>query len=90
MFFFFTRTVVTMIRSPGRSATPNSRTRALYLSEVDGRLAIGIQVDAALGRRHVHLDDHELAFERLLEIPLGLSMDGGGGDPEDDGGKRSD
>ena len=30
MFFFFTRTVVTMIRSPGRSATPNSRTRALY------------------------------------------------------------
>src|SRR5215203_1650922 len=30
MFFFLTLTVVIMIRSPGLSATPNSRTRALY------------------------------------------------------------
>ena len=90
MFFFLTRTVVTMIRSPGSQRDAELADAGAVLAEVDRRLAIGIQVDAAVRRRHVHLDDDELAFEGLLEIPLGLGVDGGGGDAEDDGSEGSD
>ena len=58
-------------------------------AEVDGRLAIGIEVDAALRRRHVHLDDDELPFEGLLQVPLGLGVGGRRGGREDDSNDRS-